>query len=569
MSLTLTVYITNDKLYHGGFISLKNLGFTSQNTHGASVCAVFSQTLKAQLSKYRNGNQLIVGKWRFRKSLKIAPGIRLNLASGSVGVSAGIKGARVGINSKNGAYSHLSIPGTGLYRRTYHKVASSDSLPLPSHEVVKNEHKIPPEDAIMYKIGNFFSEIINCIVPKKTEQECSVSESSSNITSCQISLQTMALVHISGDQFSQELLKNDLPVAAYFWSPSSKPCMYFTPVVHKIAQDYAGRAKIVAINTDEAMQLVEEYKILATPCLILFKEGVEIDRIINFVPEKTITAMLDRHIENPSNFVSGYCVNCKGKREMKDLLQTTMQDGRLGIQGKCNICQSPIFKIGILKENQPSKNIKNLNMTESTSAHPTAEVIMNSNVSVAIIHEQAENEVKNFGTTPTFAKIPWGSDPTSVQNSLTSVGYEYVETDSEGDMLFHGIVLGYPSHIRELFSVDRELAKTAIFVKAPEPDCRETYNEAVRVFEEKYGKRKFQFHNYEYPYNDGTGDQYFDVAMNNGKAKFASGWGFSPERSTGGIVINICRDLTICISYESGVWEDVYQYRQNVKNSDL
>jgi hypothetical protein len=59
-----------------------------------------------------------VGKWRFRKSLRIAPGVRLNLGSKSWGVSVGPRGARFGVNSLRGAYTYLSIRGTGLYQRT-------------------------------------------------------------------------------------------------------------------------------------------------------------------------------------------------------------------------------------------------------------------------------------------------------------------------------------------------------------------------------------------------------------------------------------------------------------------
>ena len=36
---------------------------------------------------------------RFRKSVKIAPGVRLNIGKKSVGVSAGVKGYRKSINS--------------------------------------------------------------------------------------------------------------------------------------------------------------------------------------------------------------------------------------------------------------------------------------------------------------------------------------------------------------------------------------------------------------------------------------------------------------------------------------
>ena len=37
---------------------------------------------------------------RYRKSIKIAPGVRLNVNKNSVGVSAGVNGLRYSVNSK-------------------------------------------------------------------------------------------------------------------------------------------------------------------------------------------------------------------------------------------------------------------------------------------------------------------------------------------------------------------------------------------------------------------------------------------------------------------------------------
>jgi tetratricopeptide (TPR) repeat protein len=50
--------------------------------------------------------------WSYRKSVKIGP-FRLNASKSGLGVSVGVKGARVSVN-KRGTYFHGSIPGTGL-----------------------------------------------------------------------------------------------------------------------------------------------------------------------------------------------------------------------------------------------------------------------------------------------------------------------------------------------------------------------------------------------------------------------------------------------------------------------
>lgn len=55
--------------------------------------------------------------WNFRKSVKIAPGVKINLSKRGAGISVGPKGYKVSVNSKGDVYKTVSIPGTGLYKR--------------------------------------------------------------------------------------------------------------------------------------------------------------------------------------------------------------------------------------------------------------------------------------------------------------------------------------------------------------------------------------------------------------------------------------------------------------------
>lgn len=51
--------------------------------------------------------------FRFRKSLRIAPGVRLNLSPSGVSTSVGPRGASVTF-SRRGTYANLGLPGTGM-----------------------------------------------------------------------------------------------------------------------------------------------------------------------------------------------------------------------------------------------------------------------------------------------------------------------------------------------------------------------------------------------------------------------------------------------------------------------
>ena len=71
--------------------------------------------------------------WRFRKSIKLGP-LRFNLSKSGIGTSVGVRGFRVGTDAKGRSNTAASIPGTGIYSRTYSSqggAAGGDAAGLP------------------------------------------------------------------------------------------------------------------------------------------------------------------------------------------------------------------------------------------------------------------------------------------------------------------------------------------------------------------------------------------------------------------------------------------------------
>ena len=54
--------------------------------------------------------------WRYRRRIKLLPGIYLNISKSGISTNVGVKGANVTFGKK-GTYVNTGIPGTGLYRR--------------------------------------------------------------------------------------------------------------------------------------------------------------------------------------------------------------------------------------------------------------------------------------------------------------------------------------------------------------------------------------------------------------------------------------------------------------------
>lgn len=75
-----------------------------------------------------------MGLFNFRKRVKIAPGIKLNISKSGISASVGMKGASVTVGPK-GTYVNNSIPGTGIYKRT--KISGSGSATAPDPDEIQ------------------------------------------------------------------------------------------------------------------------------------------------------------------------------------------------------------------------------------------------------------------------------------------------------------------------------------------------------------------------------------------------------------------------------------------------
>ncbi len=105
-----------------------------------------------------------------------------------------------------------------------------------------------------------------------------------------------ALPDVSQGTFQSQVLGADKPVLVDFWAPWCGPCRMLSPVVEKIAGSMGDRVSFVKMNTDENPSLAGQYGVSGIPCLILFKGGQAVDRIVGFVPEQQIRSMLDKHL---------------------------------------------------------------------------------------------------------------------------------------------------------------------------------------------------------------------------------------------------------------------------------
>jgi putative thioredoxin len=106
------------------------------------------------------------------------------------------------------------------------------------------------------------------------------------------------MIDVTLENFEAEVIHASMqqPVLVDFWATWCGPCKVIGPILEKLEKDYAGRFKLVKIDSDAEQQIASAFGIRSIPTVILLMGGQPVDGFMGAMPEGQIRQFLDKHL---------------------------------------------------------------------------------------------------------------------------------------------------------------------------------------------------------------------------------------------------------------------------------
>jgi thioredoxin len=107
----------------------------------------------------------------------------------------------------------------------------------------------------------------------------------------------MAIIpELEGTAFNKDVLESPIPVLVDFSAVWCSPCKMIEPILVNIANEWAGKIKIVMIDVDHSPEIAMEYQVMSVPTLMLFVNRQMCERLTGYQSKDRIVTKMQPYL---------------------------------------------------------------------------------------------------------------------------------------------------------------------------------------------------------------------------------------------------------------------------------
>ncbi len=184
------------------------------------------------------------------------------------------------------------------------------------------------------------------------------------------------MLDVTLQTFQSEVIDASMqvPVVVDFWAPWCGPCKQLSPLLEKLEALYAGRIKLVKIDTDAEQQLAQHFRIQSIPSVYAFVNGQPVDQFQGLQPESKIKAFFDKLLPNPADLEYEQAMQLIEKGQLTDA--TPFLKKAIALDPSFDEARLTYAQV-LMQDNEPAAAMEQLNaLSAAAQADPQTQEII-------------------------------------------------------------------------------------------------------------------------------------------------------------------------------------------------
>jgi len=104
------------------------------------------------------------------------------------------------------------------------------------------------------------------------------------------------VTEINISNFENEIENYKGTAVVDFFADWCGPCRKMGPLLEEVEAELSSKVKFTKINTDDNIETARKYQVSGLPTLMIFKNGVPVERMVGLMPKSSIITNIEKHL---------------------------------------------------------------------------------------------------------------------------------------------------------------------------------------------------------------------------------------------------------------------------------